>query len=365
MTEQKKEAEVKVLFHEFQKSREQITTAQQDKIMNTLSSGQAVSPADAEADSEAEKKVIDHYRRYMAQRDPNREEVITEVTGYARKQHQAVSQNVQQAAAQSGDSLATTIFNWPGKMLSRMTQWIGNTTGREVANWQLALPALAMLGIVFLLVQGTGQPPGSSHQVAWNNTLPATIASQSDALLEKLQPSVSSTFGFSAQPGKLGSSFELGQSIARLELALEAQSTQHIPRIVKRADNLTRELGLPPLSGQIDLQEDSVSLDAISQRWFEKSPEQTAFYQLGFWMETTDFAVKLAEMAFGLEALEQQLKSLGQLKANHLKVLQQHPLQLRQLEKLAATKSASLKTHAGLQMFKRQLARCIAVFKNP
>jgi hypothetical protein len=134
--------------------------------------------------------------------------------------------------------------------------------------------------------------------------------------------------------------------------------------MVKRADHLTEYLDLPLLSTQINLHEDAVSLDGIAQRWFSESSELTAFYQLGHWMETAQFAMQLTELAEDLEPINEQLTLLKERRSVWEKELQQHPIQLRQLRKLTELELMSLETHYGRQIFTRQLERTIAVFKN-
>jgi hypothetical protein len=221
-----------------------------------------------------------------------------------------------------------------------------------------------MVGIALWFSQTVEHHIDDSHRMAWNDSLPMSVADNAQHVLNKLPPALPPTLGFTQHSGTLSAGFELGQAMAYIELVLAAQSEKHLLGMVKRADSLVKHLGLPLLSTQVDLQEDAASLDGIAQRWFEDKEELSLFYQLGYWMETTQFALQLTDLAEDLAPIAEQLTLLKEYRPQWEKSLTQYPLQLRQFDKLAELDVASLEMSYGRQMFTRQLERTIAVFKN-
>jgi hypothetical protein len=145
---------------------------------------------------------------------------------------------------------------------------------------------------------------------------------------------------------------------------LVAQNGKHVSGMAKRADSLADPLGLQFLSAQVDFQKDTVSLEGVAQRWFDSSNELTMYYQLGYWMETTQFALLLTKSAEALVLIEEQLTRLKEHRSQWEQTLAIHPAQLHQIQKLTDLDASSLQTRYGRQVFVRQLERTIAVFKN-
>jgi hypothetical protein len=354
---------VKALFKTFQQRRELASQKRQQAIIEKIHPGKTATLTNAE--TEDEQAVVDQYRSFMSERDGSRDEIIAQVTAYA-KEKVGVEATEQDSMAKTviSDHHVSSLFQWPGRVLGRAADWASKAFLGGVGQWQLALPVLALVAVVLWLTQTVDYNSHDSQRVAWNNSLPASVGKNAQEVLRKLQPAAQPTLGFTQHSGELSAGFGLGQAMAYIELALAAQSEKHVLSMVKRADHLTEYLDLPLLSTQIDLQEDAVSLDGIAQRWFGESNELTAFYQLGHWMETAQFAMQLTELAEDLEPIIEQVTLLKERRSVWEKDLQQHSVQLRQLRKLADLDLTLLETHYGRQIFTRQLERTIAVFKN-
>ncbi len=354
---------VKALFKIFQQQRELAPQERQQTIMEKVHSGKTTGLIHAE--TEGEQAVVDQYQKFMRERDRSREEVIARVTAYAKSKSrtETVKQGSLVKTAVS-DRHLSGLFQWPGHALHRIIDWISMAFPAGAARWRLALPVLAMAAVALWVVPTIKHSTDDLQIAAWNNFLPARMAKNAGNILRKLEPATQPTLGFTQRGGTFSAGFELGQAMAYIELALAARSEKHILNMVKRADRLAKELNLPLLSAQYDLQEDAVSLNRIAQRWFGENNELTTYYQLGYWMETTRFAMQLTEFAKGLEPINEQLTLLKERRSVWERKLQQHPIQLRQFLKLADLDPASLETHYGRQMFARQLERTIAVFKN-
>lgn len=346
--------QVNELFQTFQKDREQAPQAQQQAILDELRS-MGLEPL-SKGETEAEQAVLDQYRHYMGERDDNRQEVIAQVTAYAKSK-------AAEPSTEAIENPLAHVFQLPGQVLGRVMKWLGGLLSAG-SQWQLALPALAMVAVVFWLSQSIEQDGVEPQRVAWNQSLPAGVEGSAQIILDQLQPTVPSSFGFTQQTGKLAAGFELGMAMADIELAWAAQSKKHLPGMVRRADKLAHQLGLPLLSAQLDLQEDSVSLNGIAQRWFGNNAEFSSLYQLGFWMESTQFALQLVEVAGEPSPMKESFSMLKASRSVWEKALVKHDVQRRQFQKLAGFKVESLETHYGRQMFTRQLERTIAVFKN-
>ena len=111
-----------------------------------------------------------------------------------------------------------------------------------------------------------------------------------------------------------------------------AQSGKHVSGMAKRADSLADPLGLQSLSAQVDFQKDTVSLEGVAQRWFDSSNELTMYYQLGYWVETTQFALLLTKSAEALVLIEEQLTRLKEHRSQWKQKLAIHPAQLHQIQ---------------------------------
>jgi len=354
---------VKALFKTFQQQRDLASQQRQQAIIEKIHPAKITTFASGE--TEDEQAVVDQYRKFMSERDGSREEVIAQVTMYA-KSKVGTGAIEQDSVAKTvvSDRQLSGLFQWPGHALSRATDWASKAFSGGVEQWQLALPVLALVAVVLWVIPAAEHSTDDLQSIAWNNSLPTSVAKDAQDILRKLQPAVQPTLGFTQHSGKLSAGFELGQAMAYIELALAARSEKHTLSMVKRADQFAEYLNLPLLSAQVDLQEDAASLDGIAQRWFGESSELTVYYQLGYWMETAQFAMQLTEFAEDLEPINEQLKLLKGHRSVWEKELQQHPIQLRQFRRLANLDPTSLETHYGRQMFTRQLERTIAVFKN-
>ncbi len=381
MMNKQKQQDVVAAFRRFQAEREQQPVAEQDAIIRALAdeekAGDSISselPEDAK-----EREVLAQYRAFQQQRDPNRDEVIDTVTRYAkeRAEQAAVSRESASTSTVSGGSPAASVFGAPSRALSGLAGWwrgfmrdVFGDSAATASGWQMAIPAVALVGVLLWVVQGVNEQSVTGQQVATvvsGESLPAAVAGSAESLLAQL-PGESSmaapTFGFSQSQGVLAAGFELGAAMADLELALAAQDQERVPGMIRKVDRLAQRLNLPALSGQVDLQDDAVKLHQVARHWFAGEPEHWQLYRAGFWMETTRFALALTEQAHDPAPLVQQLDALPAVKAGLGKVLQGHAVQQRQLEKLASTPRESLASYAGRQLFKRQLERTIAVFLN-
>lgn len=357
------QGKVKDLFQAFQRQREHAPYERQQAIMDKLHPTTIVPLVNGE--TEDEQAVIDQYRTYMRVREGNKEEVIAWVTAYAKsKTDEGATMQSPVANEAAPKSLRPYQLQWPDHMLGRVREWIGKLFEDGGGYWKLALSVLAMVGIALWFSQIVVQSVDDSQSIAWNYSLPAGVTRNAQGIVNKLQPALPSTLGFTQHNGTLSAGFELGQSMAYIELVLAAQSEKHLLGRVRRADSLANHLGLPLLSAQVDLQEDAASLKGIAQRWFEDKEELSLFYQLGYWMETTQFALQLTDLAEDLAPIAEQLSLLKEYRPQWDKRLVDYPLQLRQFDKLAELDVASLETSYGRQMFTRQLERTIAVFKN-
>ena len=354
---------IKALFKTFQQQRELASQKRQQAIIEEIHPGKITTFVSGE--TEDEQAVVDQYRKFMSERNGSREEVIAQVTVYAKSKvgAGAIEQD-SVAKTVASDRQLSGLFQWPGRALRRITDWASKAVPGGVEQWQLALPVLVLVAVVLWVIPAVEHSTDNSQSVAWNNSLPTSVAKDAQNILRKLEPAAQPTLGFTQHSGKLSAGFELGQAMAYIELALAARSEKHTLNMIKRADQFADYLNLPLLSAQVDLQEDAVSLDGIAQRWFGESSELSVYYQLGYWMETAQFAMQLTEFAEDLEPINEQLTLLKGRRPVWEKELQQHPIQLRQFRKLADLAPTSLETHYGRQMFTRQLERTIAVFKN-
>lgn len=372
--EQPLEAEVSELFRDYQKTREQGVYEQQQAVMEQVAPSQPATPVTA--DSAEEQAVINTYREFASQRDGNRDEVIAEVTRHAKvkvEEKEARSPAMQAESAQSASShWLMAVFKGPARALENIGKWIGGRLNGMFSGvfaggsqWQLALPALAMVGMVLWLAQSTTQDAApTSSQVAWGTSLPTGVDAGAERLIASLPPELPASFGFTAQTGELAATFELGMALADIELALAAGVDDRLPGMISRADGLAAQLGLPLLSAQMDVHEDATALNGIARRWFGSDKEKSAMYQLGFWMESARFALQLTESGEDLLPLAQVLEQLKEHRADWEAALQKHPVQKRQFLRLASYTLESLESYFQRQMYKRQLDRTVATFKN-
>jgi hypothetical protein len=257
-------------------------------------------------------------------------------------------------------STLTRLIQWPGDVLKRVVEGFSRILMGRLGPWQLLLPALAMVAVILWLTPIMEYKADDSPTLAWNDSLPVAVANNAQGILNKLRPEAQPTLGFTQYKGALSAGFELGQTIAYIDLALVAQSEVHLSTMVKRADNLANDLGLQSLN----LQKDTDSLGGMAQHWFDSSNELAMYYQLGYWMESTQFALLLTGHIETLASIVEQLTKLKEHRPQWEEKLTIYPAQLRQLHQLANLKASSLQTRYGRQMFSRQLERTIAVFKN-
>jgi hypothetical protein len=354
---------VKELFQLFQQHREHASQERQQVIMDKLHPTKITPLANGE--TEGEQVVVDQYRRFMSERDGGKEDIIAQLTAYAKSKVEAgvVEKNVAPKPVASQSRL-TCLFQWFGHVLKGVAEGVSKVLMGRLGQWQLLLPALAMAAMVLWLTQIMEHKVDSSQTLAWNGSLPFAVSNNAQDILNKLQPEAQPTLGFTQYRGTLSTGFELGQTMAYVELALVAQSEVYLSTMVRRANNLANDLGLPSLGTQVDLQKDTESLDGIVQRWFNSSNELTAYYQLGYWMETTQFALLLTEPSGVLVPIEEQFTKLKAYRSEWGQQLATHPAQLRQFYQLAELDVSSLQTGYGRQMFSRQLERTIAAFND-
>jgi len=354
---------VKELFQLFQQQREQAPQERQRAIIDKLHPTKITQPVNAE--TEGEQAVVDQYRRFMSERDGGKEDIIAQLTAYAKLMLEAdtVEQNIVAKPAVLQSTL-TRLIQWPGDVLKRVVEGFSKILMGRLGPWPLLLPALAMVAVILWLTPIMKHKADDSQTLAWNDSLPVAVTNNAQGILNKLRPEAQPTLGFTQYRGALSAGFELGQTIAYIDLALVAQSEVHISTMVKRADNLANYLDLQSLNPHIYLQKNTDSLNGIAQHWFDPSYELAVYYQLGYWMKSTQFALLLTEYVETFASIVEQLTKLKEHRPQWEEKLAIYPAQLRQLHKLADLEASSLQTHYGRQMFSRQLERTIAIFKN-
>jgi arginyl-tRNA--protein-N-Asp/Glu arginylyltransferase len=85
---------------------------------------------------------------------------------------------------------------------------------------------------------------------------------------------------------------------------------------------------------------------------------------MGHWMETTLFAMQLAESNDDMTPMEEQLALFSEYQEQWGKMLEKHPMQWQQFSRLMNLDTASLQSVSGRQTYVHQLERTMAVFKD-
>jgi len=357
--------EVKALFRDYQGQREQASQQRQQALFDKLNIVE--DSLRVKAASDDGQVVFEQYKNYMGQRKGNRDEVISNVVAYAQSK---VQENATEEISEpeviisTYPAQSTGWFSGLRRSLQPVIRSLENILDSGIPHWQMALPGLAMVAVIFWLIQPVKHGTESLQTAVWNEPLPSGVMGNAQGILDSLQPNVPPTAGFSQKKGTLAAGFELGQVMADVELALSAQSEHQLSDIVKRADSLANHLGLLLLSAQADFKSASSSLGDIAQRWFGGDSELSALYQMGHWMETTLFAMQLAESSNDVTPMEEQLTLFSEYRKQWEAILEKHPVQRQQFSRLADLDLASLQSVSGRQTYAHQLERTMAVFKG-
>jgi hypothetical protein len=357
--------EVKALFRDYQGQREKASQQRQKTLLDKLNTAEGSSRVKATNDDE--QVVFEQYKKYMSQREGNRSEVISNVSAYAQLKVKDVSvEDISEPDVIISVHPIHSIgwLSWLRRSLQPVTRLLEDILDSGIPHWQMALPGLAMVAVIFWLIQPVKYGTENVQTVVWNEPLPSGVMGHAQSILDSLRPNVPPTAGFTQKRGALAAGFELGQVMADVELAVSAQSEHQLSDIVKRADSLANHLGLLLLSAQADFKSASASLSDIAQQWFGGDSELSALYQMGHWMETMLFAMQLAESNDDMTPMEEQLALFSEYQEQWGEMLEKHPMQWQQFNRLLNLDTASLQSVSGRQTYVHQLERTMAVFKD-
>ena len=359
--------DVMAVFKQFQQEREQQVSEAQQRILEKLTDQNAPETWPIPENAE-EAMVLKFYREYAEQRDANKQEVMANILQYA-AEHVQADQHVIDAPQTEGEQANPSSRGWVQRVFSAPGRWLKNSLSfrlgdhQGVPAWQLAIPALALVAVVLALLPGQ-QRQTIPEQIAEGFSIPSNVLTHADALTESLSGLGNPSLGFSASSGPLATSFDLGRLMVDLSIVQVSNQKDKMTGLLTRADRLLGQLGLPPLSSELDLVWDEVELGQIAGRWFGRSRDKMALYRLGFWAQSTKFQLGLVRSKEALNDFRQQMALLKVLEPEVSPVLSEYPLQQRQLESLAKFDVSSLKKAKDIKPLKNKLARFIAVFQS-
>ncbi len=314
MSTQRSDENVAKLYKQFQREREQRSLMSRHEVLRAIDSQtQTGNEEQHEADEE---HVITLYRRYKASRDPNRDEVISQVLSYARKKVVPTQSEVKH------DMVPGLLTRWlmaPSRVLAGLKPLLSNQRERFArTQWALALPVVAIAIAVYLLM------PGVKHEglPEYLATIRPTFELPTGAKISDVDNLVarSPTFGFSHEQSENSILFELGQLLAGMDFSYRLEDQLKSEAAKSGIAGLLERLALPKES-RPDFGAAFPEYSSKLLNWLSDQPLQTDFVTLGYWTESALVLTQIDSSQYGVEHAAWLQRTTGMMAARSMPLL--------------------------------------------
>lgn len=255
------------------------------------------------------------------------------------------------------------LVHLPARLLHLFTDTMSQIS-REFSGWFLAIPALTITGVILVVKPLLHEPAQNHLLIKWSATLPPQLHEHSAELLNTVQPEFTIPLWSSEIKSAAAASFQLGQILADIELAIASDNKKRLSLLLNRADAMASKFGLPQLRSQYDITQKADALTSLVTAELKDNSELSVLTNLGYWLETTRFSLSIIEQDSGSDALASQFRSISTALARIENAVKRYPEPHQEFTTLFSPAVIDLRHPEGRAAFSLQLNKTIAAFRS-